>query len=363
MGTGSINGKQGCQTKWGNLGWHSRPNFNLQQRPIYVFICNKQSKKRFLFSQNKAHYLIHKCTTHVADVYTHTKNATTPITLPELEIGTFFLNKKRESRSVNTIVKTYDAMQSKRQCVTKRFLSTHHLIDINARHTFTTGTKRHVIKCVYRFNHHAVQENIFNPLMSTRCDIYGGEETWEHILRCPSMFEANQSFITKLKDKLNKLDTDGCDITRFFNNISLYLAGMDKLEGSQAVIGYCQLFRGFIVNDWFGVNALEGKYAAPNRIIVFEAVSHYCINWRSRNNRRNSDIVKRERILNWTKAEKLNFQNYKSSHLASYMANYDRVVKLDTDSIQRWLISLHTLRKKTVRPDSMDIRSFFLPTT
>ena len=127
-----------------------------------------------------------------------------------------------------------------------------------------------------------------------------------------------------------------------------FLKGHNDLEGTQAVIGYKFIFRGFIANDWFGVSNSDNRYAKLNRIIVYEAVHHYCSNWRARNTRRNCPVARRERILQWAKEEYQSLENYKTTHLAKYMANYERVIILDTDSIKRWLISLHTLRKSNV---------------
>lgn len=109
------------------------------------------------------------------------------IKLPCLENGIFLLHEKRNSRSTNTIIKSYDAEKCEINYIQQKFPLTYNLIDVQARHVFGKGLKRHEIKCAVGFNYHSVREHMFNPLLYTKCDMCRIKENWEHILRFPCM--------------------------------------------------------------------------------------------------------------------------------------------------------------------------------
>lgn len=62
-----------------------------------------------------------------------------------------------------------------------------------------------------------------------------------------------------------------------------YLQGHKLMTGTQALIGYKNIFRGAIVKDWHGNNDSESRYTNSNKIIVHDSVSHYARLWRIRN--------------------------------------------------------------------------------
>lgn len=53
---------------------------------------------------------------------------------------------------------------------------------------------------------------------------------------------------------------------QFLNDVKEYLNGDYNVAGSQSCIGFKQLFRGFILKDWFGSNDEEKKYLEANKI-------------------------------------------------------------------------------------------------
>ena len=140
------------------------------------------------------------------------------------------------------MVKSCNAAQAELHYVIQKFPTVLGLIDISARHVFSTGMQRHILKCVYGFNHHAVRDNIINPLLSTRCDFCGVQENWEHVLLCPSMASTNKKFINTLSEKLCKLRGEMGAVRRFLKNLDKFLKGHNDLEGTQAVIGYKFIF-------------------------------------------------------------------------------------------------------------------------
>ena len=320
-------------------------------------------KKDILFHQNAANYLIFECNKRAVKLRSDTEEATCTITLPEIENGCVFYQDVRETRSINTLIKEHDADSSLMSYVQHRFPETYQLIDIRARYAFPKGVERHVVKFSIGFNHHGCRENLFHQKLSSACDICGVEEGWAHILTCPYMRSRNKEFLLKLHNKLRKINECQDDVDLFIQNIGLFLNGHSNMTGTQAAIGYKNIFRGFIVRDWFGSNESQQKFGELNRVIVHDAVTHYAANWRVRNLRRNSQECQKERLLEWAKGENASVENFKTPVLARYMQNYDRIMTMTPDKIKKWLIALHSLRKKSRNSVTNDIRAFCIPTS
>ena len=58
-------------------------------------------------------------------------------------------------------------------------------------------------------------------------------------------------------------------------DIKSYLDGANTVPGSQNVISFKSLFRGYIVSDWFSCNKQETKYKEVNKIITKQYVNFY----------------------------------------------------------------------------------------
>ena len=54
----------------------------------------------------------------------------------------------------------------------------------------------------------------------------------------------------------------------FLDDIKSYLDGNNNVPGSQNIIGFKSLFRGYIVNDWFSDNKNETKNYEVNKVLT-----------------------------------------------------------------------------------------------
>lgn len=74
---------------------------------------------------------------------------------------------------------------------------------------------------------------------------------------------------------MEKDDAIQNDSLIFADDIRDYLNGVESVPGSQNVIGFKMLFRGYVVRDWFGGNVEETKYEKMNKVIVQSCVKLY----------------------------------------------------------------------------------------
>lgn len=174
------------------------------------------------------------------------------------------------------------------------------------------------------------------------------------------MWRFKQNFTTKLENELRKLATLQVECNMILKNIRRYLEFQVDDKGTQALIGHKALFRGVIVTDWFGSNDCETKYSDLNKVIVGHCVRFYLTCWKERNVRRNSETIKKKRMVEWAKNEKQSLDNAKFPQVRKYIENgYNSIIRASADTIQRWLIQLHSVRKRASQESTVDIRSFF----
>lgn len=69
------------------------------------------------------------------------------------------------------------------------------------------------------------------------------------------------------------------------------------IYGTQQLLGYKYIFRGFIVRNWNNSDDTSLKYTALNKIIVKDYIQHYVRMWFKRNERRHCKVTRRERLL------------------------------------------------------------------
>lgn len=152
------------------------------------------------------------------------------------------------------------------------------------------------------------------------------------------------------------------EIDLFLEYIRNFIYGNERIQGTQQLLGYDYLFRGIVIINWHGSNETTVKYKALNKILVKECVNHYVQMWSLRNERRHSEVIRKDRLLKWALQEKQDPENFMRIETSKYFhAGYDNLEKMSANVIQRWLLELHTIRKSDTVTRSHDIRTFFRP--
>lgn len=88
--------------------------------------------------------------------------------------------------------------------------------------------------------------------MDDRCDACGALETWEHVLLCPCERKTSLNFLLQVEKTLKKEPLDerlNRDIDLMISIIRDFLLGRESISDTQKLIGYKNLFRGFVVRD------------------------------------------------------------------------------------------------------------------
>ena len=313
------------------------------------------------FKKNAHAYLITKVHHRACSLRRNMEQESCTIHIQEIETGTIYYNNKRDFRSVNTLLKEEDSKEHLYQYLSAKFPEYVQLIDVNARGTFGSKLQLHEIKCAAGYNHYRCRDKLINPLVTDKCDACGALEDWTHILTCRINCEKNKKFLNDLKQQLLKFGTLQDDIERFIHEIGEFFKGRNNMRGTQALLGYKYLFRGIVVNDWFGTDDSKGTYHVFNKIIVRLCVKHYVALWRARNERKNDPVLRKQRFLEWAENENALLKNHIDPNVARYLEQYDSIKKMSADAIKLWLHNLHTFKKNSKHVVTNDIRSFLVP--
>ena len=282
------------------------------------------------------------------------------IALQKIEDGMLYHDNTRVMKSINDVIRDMDAIKHERMYIETKFSPYHQLIDIRARKMTLKCNSTSILKCVSGFNHYAAREKLFNENMSDKCDACREVEMWHHILQCRCNRNNNMVFLEKLSDALGKIKTETVNYKHFLQYIRDYLEGRSSIPGTQSLIGYGNIFRGIIVTEWEFNNEDERKYHCFNKVIVGMCVKYYHACWAKRNIRRHSDDVRRKTVLEWFDREINDPVNLTHPVISIYISRgADYIAKRSVNSIQKWLVSMHTIRKKSKPKQSIDIRSFF----
>lgn len=113
-------------------------------------------------------------------------------------------------------------------------------------------------------------------------------KTWDYIIRYEETKNLRQKFIKELAIEMIKAKpTNVCvnDIFDMIEDILQYLENDNSVEHemSQELIGIRDLFRGFVVKVWKGVDFSYEKYHSLNKILVRHCIQFYNEYWLHRN--------------------------------------------------------------------------------
>lgn len=313
-------------------------------------------------NENLLYRLVTACESSTLQTLEDMESEKNTITLPLVEKGLIYRKNMRNDESINALILRIDSRAEEIKYIEAKFAPHHLLVDLNARRFSKSPASIGMLKCVTGFNQYAIRDKLFNHNKHDTCDVCEERESWEHIIKCPCNRKHAQIFLQKLKTTLSKIKVPEVDFEIMTQNIQAYLLGDSKLNGTQLIFGYAQLFRGIIVRDWVSSNEQESKYGIYNKTIVKLCVEYYIQRWKARNERRNSRDVKRKILLAWFEEEVSDAKNLNHPEAQKFISiGANAVRKMSNDSIQKWLVQLHSFRKTASVRTSRDIRSFCIP--
>ena len=119
------------------------------------------------------------------------------------------------------------------------------------------------------------------------------------------------------------------------------------------------LFRGFMIQVWFGTNFSEIKYHDCNCVLAREYTKYYHKYWQHRNDAYHDEAKQRERILTWYNNEKSNA--LQSRHIQARNFALHREINTKTSSIKKirqWILSLKRISKNAETMEVNNIRLY-----
>ena len=216
------------------------------------------------------------------------------------------------------------------------------------------------------YNHYGLRDAMINKNMVDSCCPRCNEvETWDHVVKCAETMNLRREFIEKLLLEMlkNKGTIDANEIMSFCEDILVYLENDQEAEyeTNQQHVGMTELFRGYVVKNWIGVDMNCKKYRCLNKIIARECVLFYNKCWKQRNQIMHDPIKQKERMKRWYEKEKERGRNsnYRQIRLHVEKHNLD-VERCNSDTIRRWIMNMKTIEKKVEKIPANDIRGYLM---
>ena len=174
-----------------------------------------------------------------------------------------------------------------------------------------------------------------------------------------------KEFMQELLSKLlkHKNDIGVNEIMSFCEDILVYLEEDEdaEYETNQQHVGMKELFRGYVIRDWMGINFSTKKYRHVNKIIASECVYFYDRCWKHRNEAQHDESKQKERMKRWYEKEK---DRGLRSNMRQIRMHVDKC-KIDenrcnSDACKRWIMNLKAIEKKVEKIPENDVRRFMM---
>ena len=271
-------------------------------------------------------------------------------------------------RSINEIIRRIDAKEDEYDYAKTKLGYRYDMVDIEARNAFKVGrVTTAMLKCVYGYNHYGQRDAIINENMveeiCPRCEM---RETWEHVIQCSENKKGRPMFVkdlieTLMKSKPKEVAED--DIISFVEDIMKYVRNDDECDyqTNQQYVGMKELFRGFVVKVWFGVQLNDPKYHHLNKIIVKKCVNYYLQCWKDRNEDHMNEEKQRTRVLRWYHKLLKKVEESTDMQVKKYVMKHQIDVEHSrTDSIRTWINNVKNFQRKMEEIPKDDIRRYFV---
>jgi len=117
-----------------------------------------------------------------------------------------------------------------------------------------------------------------NGYSNTKCLRCGDIENRDHVVKCTQTIEIQNKLEKTVFKEISKLATKPkirADTLLFLKYIMDFLTNKQVGETTQNLIRFKELFRGYIVKDWFSKDETETKYSTLNEMFVLKCVMLY----------------------------------------------------------------------------------------
>ena len=170
-----------------------------------------------------------------------------------------------------------------------------------------------------------------------------------------------QELLKKLLKYKNEIDVN--EMMSFCEDILVCLEEDEEAEceTNQQCVGMKELFRGYVIRDWMGLNFSTKKYRYVNKIIVSECVCFYDRCWKHRNEAQHDESKQKERMKRWCEKEKERGMRSNMRQIRMFVekCKIDEN-RCDSDAYKRWIMNLKAIERKVEKTPENDIRGFMI---
>ena len=202
-------------------------------------------------------------------------------------------------------------------------------------------------------------------MVSSECPRCSEPETQDHVILCPSTKALRKEFIVDLLQELFKNRESTVTHEEIFDIIEDILVYLDKEDEenyttNQHMIGMHQLFRGYMVKVWKGVNFSDDKYKVMNKILIRHCVKYYKTCWDHRNEEYHNETTQRRRIIQQYHNIKNHVENNAPMQVKTFVSrNKIQVDRSKTEVILQWIYNVKKVIRKVEDLPQNDIRQYF----
>ena len=146
-----------------------------------------------------------------------------------------------------------------------------------------------MLKYASRYNYYGVRYALINDdMIEENCLRCNEIEMWKYVIKCTDTKKMRKEFVTELLKEIIENKDREVEIEEIFEMIKDILRYLDDKEEeeyktNQVIIGMQQLFRGYVIKVWKGVNFNQEKYHSLNKILEKHCILYYIKCWKYRN--------------------------------------------------------------------------------
>jgi len=334
---------------------------------IQLILIKHSKKITAPFHQKPIEYLINKChqKANQAHQRIHQNENITNIKFQ----GTYGIKIKEQisTNSIKEAIRICDGIEEEERYGRRKLTYSYDMIDREARTSIPKNKMSNsMMKCVHGYNHYGLRNSIINRNSTEEtCPRCSQVESWDHIVRCEKTAQFRKDFITNLatemiKEKQNDVSPE--EIFSMIEDILIFMEGgsEEEYETNQHMVGMANLFRGYPVKVWTGVNFQQIKYRKLNKILTKHCIFYYMKCWADRNEHYHDEVKQKERTLQWKRNLERHVNENESTNIRLVMERM-RIDEQRSSSktILKWIYSVNDAIKKVKERPKNDIRRYF----
>ena len=151
-------------------------------------------------------------------------------------------------------------------------------------------------------------------------------------------------------------------IMAFVEDILQYLENKEEeeYETNQYLVGIQELFRGYVIVVWEGIELSSKKYSILNEIVAKKCMEFYVKCWKQRNEILYDENKQRECVKKWYEKEKERAEKSDINQVREFAKKFKiNIEQYNIDTIKKLIMNLKKIEKKVESVLNNNIRRYF----